>query len=113
LGLSDPAKASLLAARKLESLIKLWNLEPANHLLSDREKYEAYLAAKPGHAYALYFTDGGSVGLDLKNSPGPFEVRWLDIATGEWGKRDSIAGGEIVTLNAPAKGHWVVALVKK
>ena len=113
LGLSDPAKASLRAARKLESLIKLWDLEPANNLLSDREKNEAYLAAKPGHAYVLYFTDGGSAGLDLKNLPGPFDVRWIEIATGEWGKRESITGGEIVALNAPAKGHWVAAIVKK
>lgn len=33
LGLSQPAVASLKAARKLQSLIKLWDVEPANHLL--------------------------------------------------------------------------------
>ena len=33
---------------------------PANELLSDRAENEAYLAARPGQAYALYFTDGGS-----------------------------------------------------
>lgn len=112
LGLSAPASASLKAARKLESLIKLWQVEPANQLLSDRENNEAYLAARPGEAYALYFTDGGAVGLDLKTVVGTFEVRWLDIATGEWGKREQIKGGGIITLNAPGKGHWVAAMVK-
>lgn len=29
---------------------------------------EAFLAAKPGEAYALYFTDGCSMGLDLRNA---------------------------------------------
>ncbi len=65
LGLSEPAASSIRAARKLESLIKLWDVEPANELLSDRAENEAYLAAQPGVAYALYFTNGGAVGLDL------------------------------------------------
>jgi hypothetical protein len=112
LGLSDPAKASLRAARNLESAIKLWDLEPANHLLSDRAVNEAYLAARPGQAYALYFTDGGSVGLDLKNAPGSFDLRWIEIATGQWAKRESVKGGAVVNVSAPAKGHWVAAIVK-
>ena len=87
-------------------------MEPANQLLSDRAVNEAYLAAKPAHAYALYFTDGGSVGLDLKNAPGRFEVRWIDIATGEWGKRETLDGGSRVIVSAPAKGHWVAAIMK-
>lgn len=112
LGFSAPASAAIRAARKLESLIKLWEIEPANHLLSGREVNEAYLAAQPGRAYALYFTDGGAVGLDLTGASGPFEIRWIDIATGEWGQREQINGGGIVTITAPAKGHWVAAIVK-
>mgnify|MGYP000873211326 CR=1 FL=1 len=111
LGLSAPAVASLRAARKLESLIKLWEVEPANQLLRNREPNEAYLAAKPGRAYALYFTHGGSVGLDLTDAKGPFEVRWIDIATGEWAGRETVEGGAVVTLTAPAEGHWVAAMV--
>lgn len=112
LGLSPTAVSSLRAARKLESIIKLWDVEPANVLLSDRAENEAYLAAKPGRSYALYFTDGGSVGLDLKNAPGRFDVRWIDIGTGAWGKRDTIQGGSVVTVDAPARGHWAVVIVK-
>ena len=48
LGLSAPAANSIRAARKLESLIKLWDVEPANQLLSERANNEAYLAARPG-----------------------------------------------------------------
>jgi len=113
LGLSKPAAASIRAARKLESLIKLWDVEPANKLLSDRSENEAYLAARPGVAYALYFTNGGSVGLDLKNARASFEARWIDVQTGEWGKRETIRGGAIATITAPGKGHWVAAIVKQ
>jgi hypothetical protein len=112
LGLSEPAVAAIKAARKLESLIKVWDVEPANQLLGERAENEAYLAARPGVAYALYFTDGGSVALDLKNAPGRFELRWIDIATGEWGKRETLDGGGVATATAPAKGHWVAAIVK-
>jgi hypothetical protein len=112
LGLSKPAVAAIRAARKPESLIKLWDVEPANQLLTNRADNEAYLAAKPGRAYALYFTDGGSVGLNLKDAPGRFEVRWIDVATGEWGRRATLEAGRVLTVSAPAKGHWAAAIVK-
>lgn len=112
LGLSAPAIASLRAARKLESLIKLWEVEPANHLLNERADNEAYLTARLGHAYAIYFPDGGEVGLDLREAKGRFEVRWIDISAGEWGKRETINGGDIVTIRAPGKGGWAAAILK-
>lgn len=112
LGLSEPARHALRAARKLESLVKLWELEPAQALLTDRDPNEAYLAANRGRSYALYLTDGGSVGLDLREAPGDFTARWIDIATGEWGQLETFAGGRILTVKAPAKGPWVVVLVR-
>ncbi len=112
LGLSAAAIASLQAARKLESLIRLWEVEPANHLLRDRAENEAYLAARPGQAYAIYFTDGGSVGLDLTQAPNRFEAHWIDIASGRWGNRQTLEGGGVRTITAPGKGHWVAAIVQ-
>jgi hypothetical protein len=92
-------------------------------LLSDRESNEAYLAANPGESYSLYFTNGGSVGLDLSGAPGSFDVTWISIsmgvttrssATGRYRLIDkTIQGGRVVTLSAPYKGGWVVAIVKK
>lgn len=113
LGLSGPAVAALKAARKLESLIQLWEVEPANHLLSARADNAAYLAARPGRAYALYFTRGGSAGLDLGDAPGTYDARWIDISTGEWGKQEALQGGSVLTITAPSQGHWVAALVKR
>jgi len=78
MGLSTTAIASLKAARKLESLIKLWEVEPAMNLLTDREENEACLAARLGQAYALYFTNGGEVGLDLREFPRKFSVQRND-----------------------------------
>ena len=93
LGLSEPAANSLRAARKLESLIKLWDVEPANELLSERATNEAYLAARPGVAYALYFTNGGSVGLDLRKAAGAVRRPLDRYRHRRMGQRERIQGG--------------------
>jgi len=111
LGLSEPAAQAIRAARKLESRIRLWDVEAANQLLSDRSENEAYLAARPGKAYALYFTDGGEVGLDLRKAAGEFHLQWIDIAQGEWGEKETLNAGRIVPVRAPGEGHWVAAIV--
>jgi hypothetical protein len=113
LGLSEPALNAIRAARKLESVVKLWEVEPADQLLSERAENEAYAAARAGVAYVIYFTEGGSVGLDLSGASGTFDVRWIDIATGEWGQRSTLNSGAVGTVKAPARGHWVAAITKR
>ena len=113
LGLSKQAVASLQAARKLESLIKLWDVEPAGGLLADRSDNEAFVAARPGRAYALYFTHGGSVRLDLRKHSGEYDLRWIDITTGKWGRQTSLTGGQWVKIDAPGKAARVAAIVKR
>ena len=122
-GLNDFAKASVKAARILEGLIKFWDITPQMGLLSDRESNEAYLAARPEESYVLYFTNGGSVGLDLSGTSGSFDVIWISVsmgvttrssAAGRYRLMDkTIQGGRVVTVSAPYKGGWVAAIVKK
>ena len=112
LGFSAPAEAAVRAARKLESRVKPWDLVPSQDLLRDREPNEAYLAANPGTAYALYFPDGGSVELDLRAVPGSFSLRWIDIQTGDWGPTAMVTAGAWAALKAPAAGHWAAALTR-
>ncbi len=125
-GLGDLAKGSIKAARILESQMKFWDITPRMDLLSDRESNEAYLAAKPGENYAVYFPNGGSVGLDLSEAPGVLQRTWISVAmgvptrtsgvggwTGYGSMEDTIQGGAIVTLSAPYKGGWVAVIVKK
>jgi hypothetical protein len=122
-GLNDFAKGSIKAARLTESLVKFWDVTPRMKLLSDRERNEAYLAARPGESYILYFTNGGSVGLDLSNESGSFDVTWISVSMGISTRtsaaggyrltKKSIQGGTVVTLSAPYKGGWVAAIVKK
>lgn len=112
-GLKPIAQASIKAVRKMETLIKMWEVEPHMELLSERENDEAYLAAQQGEKYALYFTDGGSVGLDLSACRGTFMLKWIDISTGEWGTESNISAGKIVNISTPKQGGWVAAIVRE
>ena len=111
LGLNDQAVAAIRAARKLESKIPLWTVQPANELLSDRTPNEAYLAAAAGRAYALYFPAGGEVQLDLSAAQGKLAAHWVNINTGEWGPTQEVAGGEKLTISPPNDGNWAAAIV--
>jgi hypothetical protein len=113
LGLSPLAIASLKAARKLEVLSKPWDRVPANDLLFLRKPNEAFLSAQVGQAYAIYFPDGGSVQLDLADATGLFQLRWIDLATGDWGSSAYVKGGGKQTVKAPRKGHWLATIVRR
>jgi hypothetical protein len=114
LGLSDLAKAHIKSARMLLEKFDLLNATPdaAGALLSDRAENEAYLTSVKGKQYAVYFTNGGSVGLDLTGQQGPFTLQWLDAAQSAWQAPQTVKGNAILQLKAPAAGHWI-ALVKK
>jgi hypothetical protein len=110
-GLNGKAQASIRAARKLEDLIKLWDVEPHIELLVQRPD-EVYVAARPGEAYVLYFADGGAVGLDLAGVQGRLRLRWISVASGEWGGKVGIEGGEVVSISAPGTGGWIAAIAR-
>jgi hypothetical protein len=110
LGLQGKAVASIRGARRLESLIPLWTLEPANDLLSVHKPNHAYLSAERGRAFALYLPVGGGVRIDLSSANEPMVVRWIEIATGEWGPEEHIQGGGKVYLKSPESGNWAAAI---
>ena len=113
IGLNDVAKACIGAARKVESLVKFWDVEAHMELLTDRREDEAYVAARPGRQYILYFTKGGAVGLDLKKHPGRYRLSWVNIQSGRWGDKGDVTGGGVLTVTAPDNRPWVAVIVRQ
>lgn len=112
LGLSELSVTAVKAARKIESVVKFWELSPGNELLTMREENEAYLTSKPGESYVLYFTDSGHVGLDITDYNSLFSIKWLQLSTGEWESMHKFEGGRIVELQTPGPGSWVAVIRK-
>lgn len=112
IGLSETAQAHLRSADHLVNAFDLFRARPdaESQLLSDRGPDEAYLSYVPGEEYVVYFTDGGSVQLDLADTDGPFTLRWLNISAGSWQQADDVIGGRGVRLEAPRSGHWIAFL---
>ncbi len=113
IGLNALAQACVRSARLAETAVKFWTVAPRMDMLRQRETDEAYLAADPGQAYLLYFTDGGSVELDLRNAPGAFVLKWIDIYKGKWAGEREVDGGAWLDVTAPGEEGWVAVVVKK
>ena len=77
IGLTEPARNCIKAVRKLEGLIKLWEVNPDNSSLSDHDPDRVFLAAKPEEQYALYFVDGGSAVLNLPGERHGYRLKWI------------------------------------
>ena len=63
---SGPEGVCIRAARRLESLLTLWSVAPADELLSDRQANQAYTTADIGRPYIISFLSSGD---------------WIDIDT--------------------------------
>lgn len=114
LGLNEVAQASLRSAKLLQADFDIFRAVPDSEskLLLERSPDEAYLAYIPTMQYAVYFTNGGSVQLDMTTVPGNFQLKWLDIGNSAWQTASNVTGNTLVTLEAPGPGHWVALLVK-
>lgn len=112
LGLGPEAEGVLASTEMLLGEFEPWRAEPSYDGLFERSRNEAYLMSDPGRRHAVYFTDGGSVMLDLRQESGTWEIRWLDVMGSRWTADESVEGGAIVDLATPGSGDWV-ALVSR
>ena len=84
--------------------------------LPGRVDNEAYLTFIAGSHYAVYFPDGGSITLDLSQTPSAanreWSIRWLNIIESEWQDTSTETGKSKIVLAPPRLGHWVVLVTK-
>lgn len=109
-GLNEKARSSILAVREVESLVRFWNLRPAMELLSDREPNEAYVTARKGEAYVVYFPGGGDITLDLESHKNRFQGAWISVASGRTLKNEWIKGGRGARIKTPDATGWLLVL---
>lgn len=115
IGLSKTAQINISSARSFASRFNLFIVQPdsTSRLLGERSSDEAYLSFNPGEAYAIYFTDGGSVSLDLRETPGTFSLTWLQIDTNSWSAPRQVNGSGWLQLAPNGPGQWIALVERK
>ncbi len=111
LGLSERAQAHLRSMRMFTDAMTIFACEPHTDMLGERSWNEAYCSANPGVEYAVFFTDGGDVRLDVSAASGKsLEVRWLDIVASAWVNPEPGAPEDgVLRLVTPRdEGYWAV-----
>jgi len=113
LGLNQTSINCLKTVREIETIVKFWELTPHMDLLTENEKGEAYISAKEGENYLIYFTNEGAVKLDLSKQKGRFTVRWIDIKNADWIWQEEIKAGNLIDLKAKSKDGCFAVLQRK
>lgn len=113
LGLNDTAQAVIQSMRMFTDAYDHFRAEPMMKLLSGCEENVAYCRALPGAAYAVYFTNGGEVQLDISAIKGAAQVQWLNVLQAEWTDPVPIEVGKQAPLQAPDKGNWFALIRQK
>ncbi|MEZ4636876.1 MAG: hypothetical protein R2856_18295 [Caldilineaceae bacterium] len=99
-GLDPIAQANIRSARQLTDRIDIFNCRPANDLLQNRFRNEAFCFAQPGIEYAVYFTDGGDLYL---KSDVDVSIEWLHVLNSEWQKTTDLTQQQ--RIGPPANAH--------
>jgi len=108
LGLGEKARANIRSLRMVTDRMNVFTCRPRNDLLSRRQENEAYCLANAGTEYAVYFTDGGQVRLDVHAMGKAVTVQWLDVMKCQWRTPQVVADPKTLTLECPGKGYWAV-----
>jgi hypothetical protein len=113
LGLSGPAINTIKTIRSIEEHVKMWEITPRMDLLAGAEGNQAYIAAKEGEKYVIYFTGGEKAMLDLRQHPGDFSLRWIATEDAKWGPVETIKGGGFAELSPAGALSCFAVVIKK
>lgn len=112
LGLSKTSINCITTIRKIEEKVKFWELVPRMDLLRNTEENKAYVTAKEGKWYVVYFTHPCMVNLDLTSAKGSFAVEWIPVEKADWDMKDIISGGKTVEIISKYNGD-AFAVIRK
>ncbi|MBW6501145.1 MAG: hypothetical protein K0B05_07100 [Bacteroidales bacterium] len=110
LGLSEISINCIKTVRDIEKITKMWDMEPSMHLLEVEEGGEAYLSAREGKCYILYFITDCKALLDLKKHDIKYRMISAEVEKAEWERNEPVRGGSVVELNG--KKRSVIVLYK-
>ncbi len=112
LGLSPVSINCIRTVRKVEEIVKMWDMTPRMDLLEAEAVDEVFLSAKVGEFYVIWFLDKSTVKLNLTNQNHSYKLRWIDISDGEWKEEELIDGGNFVSIEAFCENGSIAVISK-
>ncbi len=109
-GLNEKAQNVIRSMRDLSTKVNVFESEPYNELLSDRDPGEAYCMVFPGREYVVYFPEGGSVSLYYAAFRGEVTLEWCEVLSAEWSEAKIIEPRAMIRMECPGEGHWIAVL---
>jgi hypothetical protein len=113
LGLSKTSINCLQTIRKIEEKVKMWDIKPHTDLIRTDYQNVAYLSAREGEAYVIYFTGNGKVSVDLGSNMDFFELVWIPVESAEWGKPGILECTGWTEIQSEMTGSCFAVLTKK
>ncbi|HZH73577.1 MAG TPA: hypothetical protein VFD91_13850 [Mariniphaga sp.] len=84
LGLYEITMNSIHTIRKIEEFVKFWDVNPRMDLIHVEDENVAYLSAKKGESYVIYFTTTGKAKIDLSRYSHSFSLNRINLKDAEW-----------------------------
>lgn len=112
LGLSQLSINCIQTIRNIEQEVKMWEVVPRMDLLKGADNNQAYLAAKEGEKYLIYFPANDQVLLNLEKFNSPFTLRWISAEDAIWSEPEIINGGGYLKLQPQEIENSFAILIK-
>jgi hypothetical protein len=110
IGLSRTSINCLVTIRKIEDKVKFWDIAPMMDLLDNTGENNAFVSAREGESYVIYFTEPGTVTLDLSEWNKLFSLNWISVDKADWDISGNITGGERVEITSDYPGDAFAVL---
>jgi hypothetical protein len=81
-----------------------------DHVILDKDPYEAYCRGIEGKEYLVYFPMGGQIELNISLQGKHRNIRWLSVDEGEWHSEAEIEINNEFRLTTPAQGDWLALI---
>ncbi|TWU62713.1 DUF6298 domain-containing protein [Crateriforma conspicua] len=110
IGINDKAVTCLRAARDVERLVPLWDVNPMNDLLIGRQANEAYAAAgMDGQTLVIFFPANATTAEVAVRDTGQRTADWISIDTDQR-IQTRMGNKELMRLRPPSGGNWALVL---
>lgn len=89
----------------------MWDIEPRTDLIRTDSENAAYLSAREGEAYVIYFTGNGKVSVDLGSNN--YELAWIPVESAECNSPGILEGTGWTEIVSEMSGSGFAVLTKK